>query len=83
MPKRLPKEVVQFLLDNPKELEKLQSLMQAIESNAKWHAEIEEKRRNAKTVPCGMYGCTEPKNEMDVMCGSCHQDYLDDPDAYK
>lgn len=83
MAKRLPRDVVKFLLDNPKEVEKIQNLMKAIESNAKWRAEIAEKRKNAKTVPCGTYGCTEPRNEMDAMCASCYQDYLEDPDAYK
>jgi hypothetical protein len=83
MSQELPQDVVRFLLDNPKEVEKIQSLMKAIESNAKWHAEIAEKYKNAKTVPCGMYGCTMPRNEMAMMCPSCQQDMREDPDAYK
>jgi hypothetical protein len=42
-----------------------------------------EKRKNAPLVPCGMYGCTILRNELDVMCPSCVNDMYDDPDAYK
>lgn len=83
MAKRLPKEVVEYLLANPAEVERIQKTIEAVAANAKWRAEIAEKRKNAKTVPCGTYGCTEPRNEMDAMCASCYQDYLEDPDAYK
>lgn len=83
MSKRLPKEVVQYLLDNPPEVERIQKTIIALAAHAKWRAEIEEKRKNAPMVPCGTYGCTEPRNEMDVMCASCYQDYKEDPDAFK
>ena len=83
MPKRLPKEVVDYLLANPPEVERIQKTIEAIAANAKWRAEIAEKRAKAPMVPCGVYGCTEPRNEMDPMCASCYQDYREDPDAFK
>ena len=83
MPKRLPADVAKFLLDNLKELERVVATMKATESNAKWRAELAEKRKNAKMVPCGTYGCTQPKNEMDVFCDSCAAEYREDPDAFK
>lgn len=83
MVKRLPSDVVAFLRDNPKEVEKIQHLMKAIASNAAWKAEIAAKRAAAPMVPCGTYGCTSPRNEMDAMCGDCRQEYRDDPDAFK
>lgn len=83
MTSRLPVDVEEFLLENPDQVEKIRSLMHAIKENAKFAAMIAERRKNAPTVPCGTYGCTIPRNEMDVMCKSCYQDYLDDPDAYK
>lgn len=83
MPKRLPKEVVQYLLDNPPEVERIQKTIVAIAENAKWRAEMLAKRTAAPTVPCGVYGCTEPKNAMDVMCASCLAEYKEDPDAFK
>jgi hypothetical protein len=83
MAQRLPKEVVQFLLDNPDEVKKIQDLLKFRVEEVKRKQEYAEKRKNAKMVPCGTYGCTELKNEMDVFCPSCYQDYLEDPDAYK
>ena len=83
MSKRLPKEVVQYLLDNPPEVERIQKTIEAVAANAKWRAEIAEKYKNAPMVPCGVYGCTEPKNAMAIMCNSCLQDYKEDPDAFK
>ena len=83
MVKRLPADVVEFLLDNPDEVKKLQDLMKAIESNAKWRAEMAEKRRKAPMVECGTYGCKKLKNAMDVFCDSCAAEYREDPDAFK
>ncbi len=83
MEAKLPQDVVQFLLDNPSEVKRIQDHIKAVEENRKWRAEIAEKRKNAKMVPCGVYGCTEPRNEMDAMCPSCYQDYKEDPDAFK
>lgn len=34
-------------------------------------------------VPCGTYGCTNPRRDYATFCESCYRDYLDDPDAYK
>ena len=90
MPKRLPKEVMQFLIDNPKELATVVEMMkthrtrvEAEEADRKWHESINERYRNAKTVPCGVYGCTEPKNEMDWGCNGCKAECAEDPDAFK
>lgn len=81
--KRLPSDVLKFLRENPEEVEHIRRKMSAIESNKKWRAEIEERRRNAPMVECGAYGCTKLKNAMDVLCKSCEADYREDPDAFK
>ena len=83
MAKRLPKEVVQYLLDNPPEVERIQKTIEAIAANAKWRAEIAEKYKNAPMVPCGTYGCTTLKNAMAVFCDDCAAEYREDPDAFK
>ncbi len=83
MTAKLPKEVVAFLLANPDEVVKLQNHIKAVAENAKWRAEMEEKRRTAPTVPCGTFGCNKPRNAMDPMCESCEREYQEDPDAFK
>lgn len=76
-------DVIDFLYKNPEEVEQLRFKIHAIKEEAKRKAEYAEKRKNAKMVPCGNYGCTAPKNEFDVFCPSCYEDYKEDPDAYK
>lgn len=83
MPQRLPRDVVKFLLDNPSELTHIQQTMRARALQEQWRKELEEKRKHAKIVPCGTYGCTNPRSEYDIMCASCLEDYKEDPDAYK
>lgn len=83
MDQRLPEEVIQYLLSNPPEVERIQRTIAALAKLETWHAEQRERRKNAPSVPCGIYGCTEPKNAMDAMCNSCREDYREDPDAYK
>lgn len=34
-------------------------------------------------VPCGTYGCREPKLKGAIMCESCFAEYREDPDAFK
>jgi hypothetical protein len=87
MPKRLPKEVVQFLLDDPKELERVQFRMKDVEEQrtrpARIAAEIE--RRKAlplKPCPGNGYGCGR-LTPGGYNCDACVQEYRDDPDAYK
>jgi len=79
----LPQDVVDFLLANPAEVQKLREHIAAIASNAKWRAEIAEKRRVAPMIPCGTYGCKRLKNSMDVFCDHCEAEYQEDPDAFK
>ncbi len=86
MAKRLPKDVRDYLLEDPARIEVVRAHMRFVESqkeNEKWRAELLEKRKNAPMVPCGTYGCTDPRNEMDIMCASCQAEYRDDPDAFK
>lgn len=77
-------EVIEYLLQHPEEVKRIK---RAIESDQRLaHAkQLREMRPNVpvKMVPCGTYGCTEPKPEGAIFCKSCYQDYLEDPDAYK
>lgn len=36
-----------------------------------------------KDVECGSFGCKKKRYPWETMCGSCYEDYLHDPDAYK
>ena len=77
-------EVIRYLLRNPKELARIEASMQA-EEDAANRKRLKEMQPPVpvKMVPCGTYGCTEPKPEGSVFCKSCYLDYLEDPDAYK
>lgn len=46
-------------------------------------AERARQRRYNVTVPCGVFGCTTPRLEIDTMCKGCLDDYRQDPEAYK
>lgn len=45
--------------------------------------EMARRRRYEKMVPCGVYGCTQPRLESATFCPSCLDDYRQDPEAYK
>lgn len=64
----VPKEVIQYLSDNPAEVLRIQEQMVATISTEKWRAEIAAKRAAGGQVECGTYGCKTLKNIMDVMC---------------
>jgi len=84
---KLPKEVVQFLLDNPHELEHVKSRMIDAEERRTRPARIAaEKERRAKLplAPCNGLGykCSN-LTPGGYTCESCLQEYRDDPDAFK
>ncbi len=79
----LPSDVIEYLLDNPREVERIQIEIQRKVENARWRAQLVEQRKNAAVVPCGVYGCTNLKNAMDPMCENCVAEWKEDPDAFK
>jgi hypothetical protein len=84
MPEALDDDVVQFLLHNPPELALIRRKIEAGREKAqREQLKAMEPPRPVKMVPCGTYGCTQPKPEGAIFCESCYQDYKEDPDAYK
>lgn len=83
----LPPEVVQFLLNNPNELQRVLYRMQDVEEQrarpARIAAEI-ERRKALPLEPCrgNGYGCGT-LTPGGYNCDSCAQELRDDPDAFK
>ena len=88
MVKRLPKDVVDFLLGDPKEVERVQSRMKDVEERrTRPMREAAERERIAKLPlkPCpgaGGYGCGRP-TPGGYLCEGCIEEYRNDPDAFK
>lgn len=38
---------------------------------------------NEPTVPCGSYGCKNPRRVSQIWCDGCQKEYREDPDAFK
>lgn len=77
-------EVIKFLLENPSEMERVRVRMKvASEAADRKRLEALQPKAPVKMVSCNTYGCVQPKPEGAIFCGSCYQDYLEDPDAYK
>ena len=84
MAEALDDDVVQFLLHNPGMLDLIKRSMRSSEERThREQLKVMQPLAPVKTVPCGTYGCTEPKPLGTMFCESCYKDYLDDPDAYK
>lgn len=83
MQEQLPDDVVKYLIENPSEVERIR---RTIVGNEELKA-IQEKRRaqfaTGRMVPCGVYGCTTPRNEYAIMCKDCYAEYKEDHDAFK
>jgi hypothetical protein len=87
MAKRLPPEVVEFLLAHPDEVQHVRHRMVDMEERRTRPAreEAERKRRAALPLkPCagGGYGCGT-LTPGGYACDSCAQEQHDDPDAFK
>jgi hypothetical protein len=83
MRKNLSPDVVQFLLENPREVEIIQKKATRDRELAAWRADYARHYASAPQVPCGIYGCTRLKNQMDTFCTEYYKEYCADPDAYK
>lgn len=87
MPKGLPKDVLNFLLEDARELERVKSRMKDVElERTRSQRDAEEQKRRAKLPlqKCSGYGygCGN-QTRGDYPCPSCLQEYLHDPDAFK
>jgi hypothetical protein len=88
MPKRLPQDVVQFLQDNPDELQHVRYRMQdAEEKRTRPAREAAERERRAKLplkqCPGLGYGACSNMTHGGFICESCQAEFSSDPDAYK
>lgn len=80
-------KVIDFLLENPDELERVQFRMKDLEEQRTRPARIAAEIERRKALPMGPcpgngYGCGR-LTPGGYNCESCVQDYKDDPDAYK
>lgn len=80
---QLPEDVCSLLRDNPDIIDDVSNYVRSAVSAKLRTIEYQKRRQSAKMVACGTFGCTNLKNEMDIFCESCRQDYNEDPDAFK
>lgn len=90
MPYGMPgdmEDVINFLLANPDEVERVRFRMMDLEEARMRPARIAAELERRKALPLGPcpgngYGCGR-MTPGGYNCESCVQDYKDDPDAYK
>lgn len=87
MPKRLPHDVVEFLLGDPKELERVQFRMKDVEELKARPARIAAEIARRAALPLEKcrgngYGCGR-LTPGGYECDSCVAEFRDDPDAFK
>lgn len=73
-------DVIQFLLRNPDELERVRQAMRRFNAP---EPPVFTPQARMTMVACSMYGCQNLKPEGHVMCDSCGAEYREDPDAFK
>lgn len=88
MASRLPKEVVQFLLDNPDELQHVRYRMADAEEKRTRPAREAAERERRASLPlkkCTALPYTNCQNMTPggYICDDCAAEYREDPDAFK